>query len=366
VLKCCILIFAVLLISTDIWSSRPDVFEKIDSALLGFSVYFPSFLFLEKAKKTLSFLENAFNRQVIEQGFTSPVSYQIYLAPTATGGAYTHHDALGIYTVMDLNIDVLLLETYVHHEWQHACQYAMGGPSSSLWMDEASAVLQEILLAPSAPYWLDGLKDFQSNPQESLFGFGAHSDKYIYGGALFLLFLEEEHGSKNGHLVRQLWQKGEPWKDALEEVTKLSLSNLVLDFALWRIKAGSLYGDQGILKTRRLLKINNGALVLHAEEMPNQLGCFFVQHYAKKNSVLFQINIKSLLPLESKRPLGFAWQISKKSKIAVPMDFHSSQNNLTVNLQENEEITVAICDLSEHLAFKKPIAHPIEVFLQKL
>ncbi len=350
----------VLLISVNIWGSRPENLEKIDAEQLGISVYFSSSPFLEKAKRTLAILQDAFARQVVQQGFTAPLGYQIYLSTTATGGAYTKRDALGIYSVIDPALSASLWETYIHHEWQHACQYAMGGPSSSLWMDEASAVLQEIIATPLSPYWLEGLKDFQGYPQAPLFSSEKYSTNYVYGGALFLLFLEEKYGAKDGQLVRRLWQKGEPWKTTLEEVTKSSLPNLVLDFALWRIRAGASYGAPGILKTRRLLKISDGPLLIHQEEMPYQLGCFFIQHSVKNNPILLQISVKSLLPKPSERPLAIAWQIIKKNQT------FENNNNLTVYLQEEEEITIAICDLSEHLAFEKPEVHPIEVFLQRL
>ena len=372
---CCFIVFSIFS-ANNLWGARPVNLEKIDSAQLGFSVYFSSQLFLEKAQRTLIFLEDAFRKQVTLQGFTAPNTYQIYLVPTAMGGARTAQDELGIYTVIDPALDDLLWASYIHHEWQHACQYAMGGPSSSLFMDEASAVLQEVLAFPAASYWLDALRDFQSYPQVPLFSSGeglsqliGASTKYEYGGALFLLFLEDKYGLKDGQLVRHLWQKREPWISAIEEVTKSSMQNLLMDFAIWRIRAENLYGDRGALKVRRLLQISDSPLLIHSEEMPAQLGCFFVKHVVKNNPISFLVSIKSKLSKleQNERPLGIALLIIKKNQIIKSKhknQFHSA-TNFTVHLQEDEEITMAICDLSVHLAFDKTTVHPIEVFLQK-
>lgn len=224
------------------------------------------------------YLADAKRIQVDGQGYEEPQNYVVRQAQLTRREAKTQIENGQIVTIIDSRIDPRLWASYIHHEYAHACQMMLGGPSASLFMDEASATLQEMLALDNQGAWHHSVNSFQARPEIPPFVDLDDGTKFEYGGALFLLFLEMHFGTHDGRFVSALWRdsarhlrhmNGRDWIALIESKTS-DLATLILDFAVFRQRYDGL-------KIFSVASNNIRELRLSAHDIPLPLGCLFVR-----------------------------------------------------------------------------------------
>ena len=321
-----------------------------DSATLPLRVHLGVAVDPTRAAATLAILENAWAMQVTDAGFDPPLAdatdgssdggdarFDAYLVPLPPGtGALTvaledanptdGKRASPAFLKIDPTLPDELFEVYLHHEFQHALQFALD-TREGLMVSEATAVFWEVRARPDVDEWQLALADFQGHPQAPLFTDGAAfapwaetlAPRIEYGAVLFALYLEEVHGSGDGALLAQLWRgavqadditDNEPdWLDALL-AQGVDVDAALPDFAGWRALVGPLsVADDGPIE-----EIAAGALLgaevvaantLDGQEEtsaprsgPFQLGCLVRQFEAPANVVTLPVRVRAEATLE--------------------------------------------------------------------
>lgn len=263
------------------WPEEIESFS--DSATLPLRVHLGVAVDPARAAAALAILEEAWAMQVDGAGFDAPLSdatdgttdggdgrFDAYLVPLPPGtGALTvagedaapddGKRASPAFLKIDPTQPDDLFEVYLHHEFQHALQFALDTRESLMW-SEASAVFWEVRARPDVDDWQLALVDFQRHPQAPLFTDGAafalfaetNAPRLEYGAVLFALYLDEVHGALDGALLAALWrgstqaddvEGNEPdWLDALD-AEGLAVDELLADFVGWRTLVGPLAVD---------------------------------------------------------------------------------------------------------------------------
>jgi hypothetical protein len=314
--------------STAMEVARPPVDESIDSALYPIRLHGLTDQDLIRRDEVMAILEEAWTLQVVEQGYEPPLpdgtqggsdAFDVYLVPLANRTAFTAAEedadpndgrhAAPSFMVVDDTIDEAFLASFIHHEMAHVLQFRVD-MSESLFLFEASASLQEILARPNDLAFATGIGDFQDWPNAPIFTNGidwaaqvGEDSLYEYGGALFLLYLEEVVGQGDGKLVRDLWVSSiqaddvldnEPdWLDVLTGQMGENLDDRILDFSTWRALVGPLavegrgppgavaWPAETALDLRRIsiASIDGEDLPLSSFDAPRQTGCIVLQHF---------------------------------------------------------------------------------------
>ncbi|MCC7073464.1 MAG: hypothetical protein IT383_19285 [Deltaproteobacteria bacterium] len=295
--------------------------------------------------QALAALEAAWAMQVGGAGFDPPLPdgaeggdqrLDVYLVPLPPGtGALTvaladagddGRRASPAFLKADPTQPMELLEVYLHHELQHALQFALDTRESVMW-SEATAVYWELRARPDLDEWQAAVPDFQRHPQAPIFTDGASFSPFAhagvprleYGAVLFALYLDEEHGDGAGALLADLWRgsiqaddvaDNEPdWLDALA-AEGLAINELLVDFVGWRALVGPLaVADDGpavVLGGDAMLGVESvaastldGALELSDEDSgPFQLSCLVrqVEVPASVATLPVQVHAEATLP----------------------------------------------------------------------
>jgi hypothetical protein len=272
---------------------RPALPDVVDSATRPLRVHYDGAVVpAERAELAVAAAEAAWASQVDGAGFPAPLAddrgfdddggddrLDIYLSPAGPGiGALTisgddvdprdGRAARAAFVRVDPGVDDDVLVVTIHHEFQHAVQFAVDALESPMWF-ESTAVAWELRARPEVDAWQDALPSFQRQPQAPLstdalaFAPFATDDGalYEYGAALFALYVDEVVGDGDGALLRALWESSaqeqpdndndnddddasapnEPdWLDGLRVRIggEQALRDLLLDFAAWRSLTG--------------------------------------------------------------------------------------------------------------------------------
>ena len=248
----------------------------LDSPTHPVSVHYETGADAGEAQAALGFLEDAWDFQVGQLGFTAPLLDQggcgtngnldLYLdrgSDTAytldvAGNPSTSWDDFSVFMVIDPGLfGGDLLETTVHHEFNHACQAADD------WWEvgaafESTATLIEEFVDDTINYYVDTIADFNAltrRPYE-------HNDDYVsffmYGASLQLLFYYEHLMGQDATFLGDYWRetrsqargcycqgaRNEPdTLDALSVVLRdragVSYQDALIEFSRWRWFVGS-------------------------------------------------------------------------------------------------------------------------------
>lgn len=403
--------------------TRPPSVGFLDSETLPVRVHWETEAVAVRAPLVLSLVEEAWARLVTEMGFPAPLPdrgeggderFDVYIGFVAPAAALTiagedvsdsdGRAASYAYMHLSATLDENQLPTFVHHEMAHVVQFALD-LKESLMFAEASAVAYERLALPEVDAWADRLEDFQSFPELPLFTNGidarAHTvDDTLYeqGAALFLLYLEQEHGDFDGTLIRRLWEasaqelpppdaglldENEPdWLDALPDVTGAPLEELVLDFATWRVLlAGWAVPDDGLvggeslsgralLGTTRLVpqSLDGRPSALGRGRSPHQLGCaaFEVQAVGKELSLAVEVESLPREDGEEPRPLGAAWVLGNPSEdraTRARLEEIGPSLAFSLEVSAGDTLVLSLCDVGEADADELPRATEVVLSL---
>ena len=218
-----------------------------------------------KAIEMVSLLEEAWTLQVDMLGFDPPLddagecgpdgNYDVFIWPGIGGGFVTSvasnpatpHRDFSTYMAFDPagSNGGALLNSFMAHELNHALQ------ASDDWTEdpqhyEAGATFAESLTYPDDDDWVFELRDFQDNPQWSLFYDDAAATWYTYAAAMYLHYLYDRHFPGDPGFYARIWRGtrsnvGEPRPDYLDAVRNLlmterglSLDETVVEFQQWR------------------------------------------------------------------------------------------------------------------------------------
>lgn len=320
-----------------------------------------SLLFAPSIPAFESELQAALHNQVTLQGYPEPQNYTLRFASLARREGKTERVGDQIVTTIDTRIDASLQPSYIHHEVAHACQIAMGGPSESVFMDEASATLQEMLAFKDSGAWKSSVAAFQSHPEISPFVDLGEGSKFEYGGALFLLFLEQRFGNTDGRLVLRLWVRAAAklpnvdnaaWMRIIEDETGTDFTELVLAFAAFRL-------DHPGLRKFTVAGSHSHQIFITSDEWPWPLGCLFLSIPAALEP--FALDVK----IEKEHVSGIAYR--KKGDHVEEGRFRlNGRSSITrFELRADQGLVLAICDLDKDAHLRRELGpRPLKIFFE--
>lgn len=394
-------------------AERPYVTELfVDSATHPFRVHHETPAGEAFAVTVLRALEVAFERQVVGMGFPPPLTdngrggtddYDVYVTTLGNVGALTIADddddpldgRAAATSHIRIDPDVVDVDAFVHHEFQHALQFAIDARETLMFF-ESGAVLQELLAFPQSDGYKSSIAAHQENTALSIFGDGVAYEALTgipslaeYGAALFLLYLEETYGAGDGTMVRQLWEASvqddavvgnEPdWLDALDAATSVPLGEMLLDYSLWRSFVGprSRNGNgpsiADELNGQHLVRTLQVAPALFdGRPLPNtdgstgplRSGCFrFALTAPAGEPTELRMDVRSLA--DPVRELGISILREYPSgeittSIAVAAATESSE---TYDLEPGEKLAATVCDVGAADADDELFFSPMEVRL---
>ena len=138
-----------------------------------------------------------------------------------------------------------LLDSFMAHEFNHALQ------ASDDWTEdaqhyEAGATFAEALVYPDDDDWFFEMRDFQDNPQWSLFFDDLGATWYTYAAAMYLHYLYDRYYPSDPGFYARIWRETRSnvgvdrpdYFDALREVLLtergVTLDESVVEFMQWR------------------------------------------------------------------------------------------------------------------------------------
>lgn len=252
---------------------RPPGMHWVDSKRVPLRIHWEQSLPSTRVARILELFERSWQIQVTEWNWPPPLpdgalggdaKLDVYLLPLAPGQADTVQDRIvadpfataSCYIQLDQNLaDDGTLESYVHHELNHALQFALDPYEADSFFEQTASLVERLLL-PESPEATSGNADFQRHPHRALDAMATEKgDRYEYGAALFLQYLTGKYGRNKPDLAYQLWQasrqparakradNNEPdWIDALPDVLKRfqapGIEDVLLDFQAWRLQEG--------------------------------------------------------------------------------------------------------------------------------
>ena len=218
-----------------------------------------------KALEMITLLEESWTVQVDMLGFSAPLddqgncgadgNYDVFIWP-GIGGAFvssvssnpaTPYEDYSTYMAMDIGgaAGGELLDTYMAHEFNHAVQ------ASDDWDEEAQhyeagATFAEALVYPDEDDWFFEIRDFQDNPEWSLFFDDFGASWYTYAAAMYLHYLYERYFPTDPAFYARIWRgtrsnTGDARPDYIDAVRAVlltergvTLDETVLEFSQWR------------------------------------------------------------------------------------------------------------------------------------
>lgn len=218
-----------------------------------------------KALEMINLLEESWTVQVDTLGFSAPLddqgdcgadgSYDVFIWPGIDGAfvsSIKNNPATPFEdTVTYMAIDIrgaaggALLDTFMAHEFNHALQ------ASDDWTEdaqhyEAGATFAEALVYPDEDDWFFEMRDFQNNPQWSLFYDDFGATWYTYAAAMYLHYLYDRYYPSDPAFYARVWRgmrsnvgdERPDYFDALREVLLtergVTLDESVVEFMQWR------------------------------------------------------------------------------------------------------------------------------------
>lgn len=204
----------------------------VESANRNIRVHYETASASAMATQVLGFAETVWDVQIDQMGFYAPMARDasdnvfegmwIYLVDSDHGMAAPTGDVPGT-SWTDCTVDIIIpnsitqsmVETYVHHEVNHAVEMAMDCTEASFAYEQTTSAVTAILFPEDFLWTQYFLPTFQAMPHAGLdctFFMSQDDYYYHYGAALFSVFLDEHYGgSENeggapGELLARIWE----------------------------------------------------------------------------------------------------------------------------------------------------------------
>jgi hypothetical protein len=396
--------------------SRPDddVFEVFDSTTLPLRVQRTTAAATVLAQNALLELEAAWQLQVVEAGYAPPLgddgaggsdALDVYLAPLPQGiSAVTvagddvddaaDHDRRPTFIVVNPDATPEVFFAALHHEFQHALQYAIDAHESVMW-SEATAVAFEVRGHPEFVSWQDALPSFQSQPQAPLWtdgaafaAFATSTDPRLeYGAGLFALYLDDTYGAGDGTLLRRLWTGAAghtttgtgddavvvntpDWGTALAEVA--GIADVQRDFFVWRALAPplgvddegpdayALGGNVGLRGRRLNLEALRGVeRTTNTSEGPFVGGCYVGTATATTSDVPLLVQVESV----DGHALAVSFVVVADGAFSRSDAVVGSVVEHSVTVPAGADVVLGICDVSAADVDDAPVFAPVRLAL---
>lgn len=232
----------------------------IASPKYPFLVHYRSPDELETARKIITYLDAAWQRQIIEQGYEPPPSDSGVCGPdgrfdvfirrgvnsckvdliteelvTRWGGraSYMQVDPWGDYGGDKLSATIA-------HEFNHASHAANDWYDLPISFEMSASYVDQFY----GPQDVRDILDFQKHPEWGLLRDDSYLTYYMYGSALYLHFLRDRYFGVDDSFVPQLWVKMRNTPDLL-----INKPNFVDAFNSLLISTGAVFGECPFLNT---------------------------------------------------------------------------------------------------------------------
>jgi len=186
-----------------------------------------------RAESALQALETSWDVQVDTLGFEPPVTpdaeggpeFDVYMIEYSWGAAFVANDgwadavvgdglsSTSSYMVLDNRLPRAWVESYIAHEFNHACQYATDFTEFSLPIWEGTANAASGWTFGASARWDYNVDSWQqASNWPTLVASGAYTwygggvgYYFEYGAALWVMFLDEKYGTGDGTMGAELW-----------------------------------------------------------------------------------------------------------------------------------------------------------------
>lgn len=238
---------------------------NLSSALRPLTVHYSRLTNETKALEMIMLLEESWTVQVDTLGFSAPLddqgdcgadgNFDVFIWPGIDGAFVssvgnnpaTPYQDFSTFMAIDIRgvIGGEFLNTYMAHEFNHALQ------ASDDWTEdaqhyEAGATFAETLVYPDENDWFFEMRDFQNNPQWSLFYDDFGTSWYTYAASMYLHYLYERYYPGDPGFYARLWRGmrsdvGDDRPDYFDALRLLlltergvTLDETVVEFMQWR------------------------------------------------------------------------------------------------------------------------------------
>jgi len=235
------------------------------SALRPLTVHYPRLTDETKALEMIMLLEESWTVQVDTLGFSAPLddqgdcgadgNFDVFIWPGIDGAFVssisdnpaTPYQDFSTYMAIDIRgvNGGELLDTYMAHEFNHALQ------ASDDWTEDAQhyesgATFAEALVYPDEDDWFFEMRDFQNNPQWSLFYDDFATTWYTYAAAMYLHYIYERYYPSDPAFYARLWRStrsnvGDDRPDYFDALRLIlltergvTLDETIVEFMQWR------------------------------------------------------------------------------------------------------------------------------------
>lgn len=215
------------------------------------------------ASDVANYAENSWSVEVTNLSWDAPPGdgtigggndlYDVYIRDIAQYLGVTHTESPGpdpmqeeytSYIEINIGINTALLQVTVAHEFNHSCQFSYSAFEASWWYENTATWMEDQVY--------DGINDYlnyltltPSPLTTPEFAITSTTNLYEYGGAIWTMFLQENHGID---APRQAWERmgtnfGEHTLEDLDwtlsNLYNSSLNEALQNYAIWRYFTGN-------------------------------------------------------------------------------------------------------------------------------
>lgn len=250
--------------------------RSVGSATYPVMVHYRTLAEDATARAALGYLETAWQVEIIDLGFTPPLPDQGHCGPDDRFDAFlwagngecfvtvgddnpaTAWDDYYSYMVVDQDSEFagIHLDATIAHEFNHASQASDDWWETPCFFEWSAQFIENVVVDADDAY-LEYLPDFQSKPDLSIDYNDDYDTWYMYGGMLYLQFLQKRYFAGSASFLAEIWRQvrnppgadsdpalNEPdFEDALEAMLwsrqSVHFADTVAEFARWRYFTGS-------------------------------------------------------------------------------------------------------------------------------
>jgi hypothetical protein len=275
--------------------------HALQSARYPLTVHYRALAERSEAQRTLDLLETSWSVEVDQLGFRPPLPdgrrcgsddrFDVFVwrgidqcfVDVLADNLATPHDDQYAYMVVDPwgQYGGAILAATVAHELNHACQAADDWYDAPAIYEMTAVLMEEAVCDDDNGYRTAVAPDFQARPDWSIDRDDDYDTWFMYGGALYLMYLRDRHFAGSYAFAGQMWQlmRDGTYVDALDALLApkgTRFVDTVAEFQRWRWYTGTR-DDGRHLREAAMLPMVPVSRALSLSPAPMLLGSAYVE-----------------------------------------------------------------------------------------